>query len=207
MTLTELTLASLPFAWFMAVSSITPGPNNLMLAASGMNYGFKRTIPHMLGVAFGFGFLVFLCAFGIGAVYHTYPSLRMFLNAFAAVYMLYLAYKIATSGRPEFSGDEGKRPMNFIEASLFQFVNPKGWVMALASASAFLPPEASLLQQSLVILVMVFAINFPCVGVWTSVRHRHGETLRLRTRAPHHQHHARRFADSHHSHDDGTLRP
>jgi threonine/homoserine/homoserine lactone efflux protein len=168
MGLTELFIASLPFAWFMAVSSITPGPNNLMLAASGMNYGFRRTIPHMLGVAFGFGFFMLMCLFGIGALYNAFPQIHIFMNIFAALYMAYLAYKIAMSSAPKsINTTKEPRPMNFFEAAAFQFVNPKAIVMGLASISAFIPAGTTLGQQIFIIAVMVFAINLPCVGVWT----------------------------------------
>lgn len=168
MTALELIIATLPFAYFMFVASVTPGPNNLMLAASGMNYGFRKTIPHMVGVAVGFGVLMFICAYGVGRVYEAYPAFRVALNICAAVYMVYLAYKIATSGKVEVDENgQGQKPFTFLEAALFQFVNPKGWVMALASAATFLPQDQSLFIQSLIILAMVFLINFPCVGMWT----------------------------------------
>ena len=152
----DLFFASLPFMWFMLVCSITPGPNNIMLAASGMNFGIRRTIPHMAGVSFGFFVLMLMCMLGVGAVYAAYPPAHLALNIFCAAYILYLSYKIATAGKPDpVDPDSAKRPMNFFEATMFQFINPKGWVAALASTASLLPPEATLLQKSIVILVMV----------------------------------------------------
>ena len=165
MTLPSLILASLPFAYFMAIASITPGPNNLMLAASGMNFGIRRTVPHMMGVVIGFTALMFLCAFGVGAAYHAVPEAHIVLNVLCAAYILYLAYKIATSGKPETNNETGAQPMTFLQAALFQFVNPKAWVMALASASSLLP-QVGLAGQSLVLLAMAFLINCPCVSIW-----------------------------------------
>lgn len=164
MTSAALFIASLPFAYFMAISSITPGPNNLMLAASGMNFGIRRTLPHMTGVVVGFTALMFLAAFGVGAVYKAYPQAHIMLSVFCAAYILYLAYKIATAGKPE-AGTSGARPMTFVQAFMFQFVNPKGLVMALASTSTLLP-HAPLAQQCLVLVIMGFLINGPCVTIW-----------------------------------------
>src|SRR5262245_10740350 len=96
---TEIAIADRPFAYFMIIASITPGPNILMLAASGMNYGVRRTVPHMLGVAFGFFSLMLLCVFGVGAIYHAYPNLRIVLNVGAAAYLLYLSWRVATAGQ------------------------------------------------------------------------------------------------------------
>lgn len=168
MTLPDLFFASLPFAYFMLISSITPGPNNLMLAASGMNFGIRRSVPHMLGVAIGFLTLMFACAFGVGAIYHAYPQAHIALNIFCAGYILYLAYKIATSGKPDAANpDSTAKPMTFIQAALFQYVNPKAWVMALASTSTLLP-QTGIAQQSLVLLIMALVISAPCVCIWTA---------------------------------------
>lgn len=166
MTPLETAIAALPFSYFMFVASITPGPNNLMLAASGMNYGVRRSLPHMLGIAFGFFTLMLLCVFGIGAVYHAYPQVRIFLNVFAALYLAYLAWRIATAGQVKLENNSGARPMKFWEAALFQYVNPKGWVMALAAASTLMP-DVSIAAQIAILVVMAFFINMPCIGIWT----------------------------------------
>ncbi len=168
MTLPELFFASLPFAYFLLVSSVTPGPNNLMLAASGMNFGIRRTVPHMAGITFGFMTLMFMCAFGVGAIYAAYPQAHFVLNIFCASYILYLSYKIATSGKPDpVDPDSTKKPMGFVQASLFQFVNPKGWVSALASTSSLLPHDATIAQQSLVIFATVMLLGVPSICIWT----------------------------------------
>jgi threonine/homoserine/homoserine lactone efflux protein len=166
MTALEIAIAALPFSYFMFVASVTPGPNNLMLAASGMNYGIRRTIPHMCGVAFGFFFLMLLCTFGVGAAYHAVPQLRIVMNVLAALYLAYLAWRIAMAGQVSIDEKSGARPMTFLEASLFQFVNPKAWVMALAATSGLMP-DVSIFAQVMILVAMAFLINFPCIGIWT----------------------------------------
>jgi threonine/homoserine/homoserine lactone efflux protein len=166
-TFSELLFASLPFLWFMLVCSITPGPNNIMLAASGMNFGIRRTMPHIAGISFGFFALMLMCTFGVGAIYAAYPPAHIALNIFCAAYILYLSYKIATAGKPDPADVNSiKRPMNFFEGAMFQFVNPKGWVAALASTASLLPAAATLVQKSFVILLMTIVIGLPSLLIW-----------------------------------------
>lgn len=168
MTLTALLLASIPFIYFMSISAITPGPNNLMLAASGMNFGIRRSVPHIAGVTFGFMTLMLMCLFGVGAMYHTLPQLRVGLNVFCIAYIAYLSWKIATAGRPEALDPDGaSKPFAFWQAALFQFVNPKGWVAALASTSTLLP-DTTLAQQIVVVLLVAFLTGLPSLFVWTA---------------------------------------
>ena len=122
---------------FCAVTLFTPGPNNVMLMTSGLNHGFARSLPHQLGVAFGFAFMVALVGIGLGAVFTAYPVLYAVLKYAGAAYLLYLAWAIATSGPMEDTEGNTGRPMTFIEAALFQWVNPKGWVMAVGAMSAY----------------------------------------------------------------------
>lgn len=165
-------VAALPFAWFMAISSITPGPNNLMLAASGMNYGVRRTIPNILGAAFGFGVLLSICALGIGAVYQTYPQIRIVLMVLGVVYLTYLSYKIAMSGKPKLAeGDEVQKPFTFMQATLFQFVNPKGLVTGIAAMATLMPEGATLMQQLLLIVGVSLVISIPALGIWAYFGH------------------------------------
>lgn len=164
-------VAALPFAWFMAISSITPGPNNLMLAASGMNYGVRRTIPHMLGVVAGFAVLLAVCALGIGAAYHAYPQIRIVLMVFGVVYLTYLSYKIAMSGKPKIENNEASKPITFVQASLFQFVNPKGLVTGIAAMATLMPEGATLMQQLMLIACVSFLINLPTVWIWAYFGH------------------------------------
>lgn len=145
------------------VTSITPGPNNLMLMASGANFGFSRTIPHMAGVGLGFGFMVFLVGIGLAGLFHAIPYSDLALKTLSVVYMLYLAWKIATaSGIGE--GDARGVPMTFLQAAAFQWVNPKAWSMALAAVSLYAAGQ-SLLSVAIVAVAFLL-VNLPSVGVW-----------------------------------------
>lgn len=170
---TELLLALTAFAF---VSSITPGPNNLMLMASGVNFGFARTIPHMLGVGVGFVIMILLVGAGLVKIFELFPQAHTVLKVVSCLYLLYLAWKIATSPAPgskasakasaktDAPGKEA-RPFTFLEAALFQWVNPKAWTMALTAVTAYSIPSAPVL--SLLLVALVFgAINLPSVSAW-----------------------------------------
>ena len=152
---------------FALVSSITPGPNNLMLMASGANFGFRRTIPHMLGVGLGFTFMVLLVGVGLVQVFDAFPVSYQILKVISVVYLLYLAWKIGTATPPEENPEASGTPFTFIQAALFQWVNPKAWTMALTAISVYSP------SQSLVAMAFVAgvfgAINLPCVSLWTTL--------------------------------------
>ncbi|KIC12074.1 membrane protein [Leisingera sp. ANG-M1] len=151
-------------ALFAFVSSITPGPNNLMLMASGANFGFRRTIPHMLGVALGFVFMVLLVGAGLVQVFDAFPVSYTVLKAVSVVYLLWLAWKIANAAPVEAKGGGGT-PMTFLQAAAFQWVNPKAWAMALTAISAYTPDQT--LTAILLVGVIFGAINLPSVGSWT----------------------------------------
>ncbi len=151
-------------AAFAFVTSITPGPNNLMLMASGANFGFRRTIPHMLGVGLGFVFMVVLVGAGLVQVFDTYPVSYTALKVVSIAYLLYLAWKIATAAPPNEAADAGT-PMTFVQAALFQWVNPKAWAMALTAVSVYAPSQS--LAAIALVAVVFGAINLPSVGSWT----------------------------------------
>lgn len=151
-------------AIFAFVSSITPGPNNLMLMASGANFGFRRTIPHMLGVGLGFVVMVVLVGIGLVGVFDAYPLSYSVLKAFSIIYLLYLAFKIATAAPPK-DGQSGGKPMTFLQAAAFQWVNPKAWAMALTAVTVYAPEQTIL---TILFVATVFgAINLPSVSSWT----------------------------------------
>ena len=125
------------FVIFATVMFITPGPNNVMLLASGLNYGFRRTIPHVMGVTFGFAFMIAAVGIGLGAVFTTYPVLQTVLKYAGAAYLVYLAFAIATAGAPDPEAAKARRPMTFMGAALFQWVNVKGWVMVIGTITAY----------------------------------------------------------------------
>lgn len=150
---------------FSFVSSVTPGPNNFMLLASGVNFGFRRTIPHMLGIAGGFASLLLAVGFGLGALLTAFPALHVVLKIVGGAYLLYLAWRIAMS-RALGQGGSGKdEPMTFLAAAAFQWVNPKAWVMALTAMAVYTNPSAPFLTVFLVTFAFV-VVNFPSVSVW-----------------------------------------
>lgn len=135
-----------------------------MLMASGANFGFRRTIPHMLGVALGFVFMVLMVGVGLVQVFDTFPISYTVLKVVSVVYLLWLAWKIANAGPAEASSDTGT-PMTFVQAAAFQWVNPKAWAMALTAISAYTPEQT---MTAILLVGLVFgAINLPSVGSWT----------------------------------------
>ena len=152
---------------FAFVTSITPGPNNLMLLASGVNFGFRRTIPHMMGIGVGFLSLLLGVGYGLGAVLEMAPYLYLALKFAGGAYMLYLAYKIATSTSVGQVTDSAAKPMSFMQALLFQWVNPKAWVMAVTAMASYTVHDAYTL--SVLVIGLVFAIiNVPSVSSWAA---------------------------------------
>ena len=154
----------LPLSWFAFVSSITPGPNNLMLMASGVNFGFRRTIPHMLGIGIGFTIMVLLVGVGLAQILERYPWTNIALTVFSVLYMLWLAWKIANAAAPK-EGEVGGTPMTFIQAALFQWVNPKAWAMALGAITIYAVDNS--FGAVLFVAIVFGLINLPCVSIWT----------------------------------------
>jgi threonine/homoserine/homoserine lactone efflux protein len=155
----------LAFALFAFVTSITPGPNNMMLLASGVNFGFSRSLPHMLGICCGFFSLVLAVGLGLGAAFQAYPLLYSVLRYVGAAYLLYLAWKIATSGPASDAPDAVGKPQTFLQAAAFQWVNPKAWVMAVGAISTYTPLQGYF--TNVLVISAVFAIiNGPSVAVW-----------------------------------------
>ena len=156
----------LPLVSFAFASSITPGPNNLMLSASGIAFGLKRTLPHMLGVFVGFLLLLLLCAAGVGAVVAAFPAVALGLKIGGSVYLLHLAWGMRGVFAPA-GAARPARPLTIVEAVLFQFANPKGWLMALTAASVFVPQISPRWLGVLVVCGVFASVNLPCIGTWT----------------------------------------
>jgi threonine/homoserine/homoserine lactone efflux protein len=159
----ELLLAFIAFAF---VTSITPGPNNMMLLASGVNFGVRRSIPHMLGISIGFMVLVAAVGLGLGQVFERVPLLHDVLRYAGAAYLLYLAWKIAQAGTPQGSDTPGARPFTFFQAAAFQWVNPKAWIMAIGAITTYTPHEG-FISNVLLIAALFALVNCPSVGLWT----------------------------------------
>ena len=151
-------------ALFALVSSGTPGPNNMMLMASGANFGFKRSMPHMLGIAIGFTIMTFLVGLGLAGVFEQFPVLHTVLKAVSVAYMLFLAWKIANAA-PLKSGEATGSPFTFFQAAAFQWVNPKAWAMALTAVTVYAPSRD--LYGAVAVALIFGLINFPSVSVYT----------------------------------------
>lgn len=177
MTLAILT-ALLGFAF---VATVTPGPNNLMLMASGANFGFRRTLPHMLGITGGVSVMALFIGAGLMALFDAVPALNLVLKVLSVGYLLWLALKIATAAPIEERGSDN-RPMTFVQAATFQWVNPKAWAMCLSAITLY-APDRSLL--SVIIVAGAFAlVCFPAISIWawlgTVVRQWLSNAARLR---------------------------
>ncbi|MGL5447524.1 MAG: LysE family translocator [Rhabdaerophilum sp.] len=149
----DLIIAFLGFAF---ASSVTPGPNNMMLLASGVNFGLKRTLWHVAGINVGFPLMLLLCGLGLGQVFTRYPQIYTVLKVLGILYMLWLAWRIARSG-PVGEGREVGTPMTFWQAAAFQWVNPKAWAMVIGAIAAYTVPENYML--SLLIITAVYCLT------------------------------------------------
>ena len=147
------------------VTSITPGPSNLMLLASGANFGFARTIPQIFGITIGFTLLLLGVGLGLGALLVAVPALHLGLKLGGGAYLLYLAWRIGTSRAPLQQSEAASRPLNFLESAAFQWINPKAWVVAMTAIAVYTSPEAPL--WSVVLICVAFAVvNLSSVSVW-----------------------------------------
>lgn len=151
---------------FCFVSSITPGPNNLMVMASGTNFGFRRSLPHLLGIMLGFVLMVFLVGIGLAEIFDRYPVSHTILKVLSVTYMLWLAWKIANAAAPDAATAAGT-PMTFVQAAAFQWVNPKAWAMALQAISLYAPDQS---LRSIIFVAVIFGIvNLPSITVWNAM--------------------------------------
>jgi threonine/homoserine/homoserine lactone efflux protein len=159
-----------PLALFTFISSITPGPNNTMLAASGLNFGLRRTWPHVWGVSLGFTLMVVLVGLGMGAVFVQYPWLHPVLKYLSAAYLLFLAWKIANAAPPLQPGEATaqSQPMSFLQAALFQWVNPKAWVMTTGMVSAYVPSGEAFWGHLGLAAVIAIVVGLPCIVLWAA---------------------------------------
>ncbi len=149
---------------FAFVSSITPGPNNLMLMNSGANFGFKQTIPHLLGVGIGFVLMIILVGMGIMQIFAMFPASYEILKTLSIIYLLYLAIRIAFSSTNVEEKSYNAKPLTFIQAALFQWINPKGWTMALTATSIYAPSQEFI---AILLVALTFGVvSLPCVGSW-----------------------------------------
>lgn len=149
---------------FALVTSITPGPNNLMLMSSGANFGVRRTVPHALGVGIGFTLMIVLVGVGLMGLFDLFPVLNIVLKVVSVVYLLWLAWKMANAAAPDTNGSIGGRPMSFGQAVLFQWVNPKAWSMALTAIALYAPDRN--IGAVLFVAAIFGVINLPSTSLW-----------------------------------------
>ncbi|MBN8845082.1 MAG: LysE family translocator [Sphingomonadales bacterium] len=158
----KTTLAAL--SAFALVSSITPGPNNMMLMASGANFGLRRTVPHALGVGIGFTLMIILVGVGLMGLFDMFPVLNIVLKVVSVAYLLWLAWKIANAGAPGNGESPRGKPMSFLQAVMFQWVNPKAWSMALSAIALYAPDRN--FAAILLVAVIFGLINLPSTSIW-----------------------------------------
>lgn len=167
--------ALISFIIYSFVTSVTPGPNNIMLISSGISFGFKRTIPHILGIGFGFGLMVTLVGLGIGSILTSSKVFYEFVKIIGIFYLLYLTYQIYISDSVNVDNDlKNHKPLTFIQASLFQWVNPKAWIMTMGAVTTYTSSSSTILIF-LLIGVLYGLISIPSVGIWAYI----GDKLQL----------------------------
>ena len=158
------------FALFSALATfyftmfVTPGPNNSMLTFSGLKFGFVRTLPHAIGIPLGHIFQIGLTCFGLGKIFLIYPQIQFYMKILCFLYLLFLAWKMI--GSFDMVNKEIGRPLKFYEASLFQFINPKAWSIAIAVASGFFPTEENIFIGILFVTSTAAVICFPSICIW-----------------------------------------
>ncbi|ASJ97054.1 MULTISPECIES: LysE family translocator [Shewanella] len=152
-------------ALFAFSSGITPGPNNIMLMTSGVNFGIKPSLPHLAGICIGFPCMVLAIGLGLSAVFQAYPLLHLIIKYIGIAYLLYLSWLIANSSS-KMEGKQTAKPLSFLQAAAFQWVNPKGWIMAVGAIATFTVIDQPLTPQVLTIASVFFSVALPCALVW-----------------------------------------
>ena len=166
---------------FAFVTSVTPGPNNLMLMVAGANFGLRRSLPHMSGVSLGHAFMALLVGLGLGAALEAVPQAKLAMKIAAVVYMLWLAWKMAHAAAPGEGPGEGPgagRPLTFLQAAAFQWVNPKAWAMAIGAMAAY-AADGGWMRVAMVAALFAL-VNFPSVLLWTWA----GQAMRVFLQVP-----------------------
>ena len=158
------------FALFSALSAFyftmffTPGPNNAMLTASGMKFGFIRTLPHLIGIPLGHIIQIGLTCFGLANLFLIYPQIQFYMKILCFIYLVYLGWKMI--GSFSMIQKETGRPLKFYEAALFQFINPKAWVVAITAATAFFPSEENFILATSFVAITAPFVCFPSICIW-----------------------------------------
>ena len=157
----------LSMALFWIVAAYTPGPNNVIASYSGFNFGIKKTLPHIFGVAFGFTFLIFLLTIGLVNVFKIFPIIQVSLKYLGSIFLVYLAYKIYFSKID--SGKKNENPVKFIETFLFQFLNPKGVLIGIIIVSTYVEHGENYLKYATQVILFAFLVSLSSITFWTFV--------------------------------------
>ncbi|ELT99266.1 hypothetical protein CAPTEDRAFT_121504 [Capitella teleta] len=152
-------------ALFAVSSSVTPGPNNIMVMTSGVNFGIRRSLPLLTGICVGFTIMLLLVGFGFSQLFELFPHLHFLIKCVGVFYLLYLAYLIAKSAGSISSSNQAE-PLSFMKGALFQWVNAKAWVVATGAIAAFTTVGASFYSQNIMVAITFLIVSFPCVGLW-----------------------------------------
>jgi threonine/homoserine/homoserine lactone efflux protein len=152
-------------ALFAFSAGITPGPNNIMLMTSGVNFGIKRSIPHLMGISLGFPTMILAVGLGLSAIFQAYPFIHIVIKVIGISYLLYLSWLIANSSS-KMEGKKVSKPFSFLQAAAFQWVNPKGWIMAVGAIATFTSIQQEINSQVVTIASVFLCVAFPCAIVW-----------------------------------------
>lgn len=155
----------IPVTIFGISALCTPGPNNVMLTASGVNFGFRRSIPHMLGITLGFAGMNLAVGLGLGGVFVSNPQIHVALKYISIAYLVYLAWKIATAGEPK-SATAQARPFTFVQAAAFQWVNPKAWAISVSAVATFTTVGGNLFGEVVLMSVIFLLLSVPSTSSW-----------------------------------------
>ncbi|MGF1735638.1 LysE family translocator [Photobacterium satsumensis] len=150
---------------FAVVSSATPGPNNILVMTSGLNFGIKKSLPVLCGICIGFAFMLLLVGLGFGQVFELFPRLHTIIKVSGVLYLLYLAWLISSSS-DGLGTKEQPEPLTFFNGALFQWVNAKAWVVATGAIAAFTASGSAFTTQTLTLAGTFLIVSFPCVGIW-----------------------------------------
>lgn len=154
-----------PLILFALAMALTPGPNNIMVTASAANFGFRRVVPHMLGVTLGFAVMLLALGLGLAGVFHTEPRLHLAMKYLGAAYLLYLAWRIARAGEGN-GGSARARPITFLEGAAFQWINPKAWIIALGAMTAYTTVGGSMVREVALIAAVFGTVTLPSLVIW-----------------------------------------
>ncbi len=156
-----------PVLSFAVSTSITPGPNNVMVTASGANFGYRRTLRHILGISLGFPVMVVAVGLGLGGLFQAWPGLHVILKYVGCAYILWMAWKIATAGGMGGAGAKPGKPFTFLQAAGFQWVNPKAWVMAVGAITAYTSAGGYFYLEIVLIASVFLIVSIPSISIWT----------------------------------------